>query len=1284
MANQNTTTAYQFFLGRGYTPAQSSGIVGNLLGESALDPRAVGDSGLAKGIAQHHPDRWAFHLQRTAAQGKDPYDLLAQLDFVDWELKNKETKAYGRLQQAQTVDEATAAFIGFERPFGFSWDAPRNGHNYSGRLAYAEQTFAGGGGVNTPAMPVSLNPRVAPGTPVEDIVQTNAPSIFGTDPSAVPYQVGGPDQSVNISSIAPTQPLTNQQRAAQEDAELASQKESTTGWIEGIGLAVSQEQMLPWLLKGNFKGFIPEPDYHLDTKEAFKDIPEEYWDRFEGSTSTAQTAHIRQNLMETMQADKKLASMGLTGVVLRVGAGIFDPIAWGAGVGITLASGGIGAPAALAARFGRVGMIAEQALVGGVSAAIPEAVIAANKPTYQASDFAFGVGAGLVMGGAFGAFGRNPALAKEARATEQLGRDMMSGTALSSRNTDAGAMGQAVRNDIRVDTATMVRDLDASVAPKAFASDWRYDLSARLKGSDNPLTRALGNVLVEDGGRNAKGLTPIGASEDATRLTHLAEAKWRKAFDYNFKAYAQRLDETRPAGQPRPSKDQLRTDYSKLVTASVRNRDPMATFDPEVAAAGAEFRTMMKQWRAMAADPGSLDGTIRKAVRGFEKTADNDFYVPRIFDLGSVQDKLAKYGHEPLADLIAKGMMEVNSDLSEEVAQRFGKGYIDKLHRLSAGELSTNQRALSGEDMEELKKLLGEGTELSEADLDDILGGLKKKPGKGAVTRAKARLFYDESFGGKLRRLDGSGEDNIRISDLFLNDADSLMASYSRQMAGRVALARVRIKNPKWQPGDEGSEFLVDGITNDADWAKLLDQMTSVGDSVGATKTNKIDRERLQFAYNNIIGRPTFDETGGFAHGLRMLRDYNFLRVMGQVGFAQVSEFGNITSQVGWKATFSNMPGLKAMWRNAKNGTLDDTLAAEWEDMTSIGADWLRHSDLRRVDDFDNPLSGIKDNTVLDGIDQLQQKGKRAMTALSGMAPVNTMLQRLMGRAIFNKFAILAKSGGEIVADRRMMALNLDTAMLKRISGQINKHAEFNGSRLKAMNFKAWDDQGGLAAFEQAVFRLGRTVIQENDIGNMAMWMSRPAAKTLLQFRSFMLAGWSKQFIAGMNFRDFTTFSAFSSTTFLAGTTYMVREYLNSVGRADQKEHLAERLSLQRIAAAGLQNSSWFTLLAPGIDTAWGWALAPAIERATELDVPSSLFDARTTQQASDAVLGNPTVGLVDAVKSVPGALINAATGNFTQSDAQKLRTILAFQNLMGITQINTLMVRGLPEFHAN
>lgn len=198
-------TAYDFFMSRGYSSAQSAGIVGNLIGESALNPQAVGDGGLAKGIAQHHPDRWAAHLSRTQAAGKDPFDLEAQLDFVDWELRNKETRAFNALMGAKTVDEATAAFIGFERPQGWTAAAPRNGHNYSGRLTGAQSVYAMFNGNAAPApLTFSQTPSNAAGPP--------APS----------YEVQSPAGVTPITPVSAYDQLelTRKEKAAQEENDL--------------------------------------------------------------------------------------------------------------------------------------------------------------------------------------------------------------------------------------------------------------------------------------------------------------------------------------------------------------------------------------------------------------------------------------------------------------------------------------------------------------------------------------------------------------------------------------------------------------------------------------------------------------------------------------------------------------------------------------------------------------------------------------------------------------------------------------------------------------------------------------------------------------------------------------------------------------------------------------------------------------------------------------------------------------------------------------------------------
>lgn len=139
-ASSRAAVAMGYYQSKGYTKEQAAGIVGNLLAESNLQPSgAVGDSGTAFGIAQWRGARLTKLKRFAAANGGNWQDFHTQLAFVDAELRDDEPAAYAALKNARTVDEATAAFIGFERPRGWSADNPRAGHNYSGRLKFAAQ-----------------------------------------------------------------------------------------------------------------------------------------------------------------------------------------------------------------------------------------------------------------------------------------------------------------------------------------------------------------------------------------------------------------------------------------------------------------------------------------------------------------------------------------------------------------------------------------------------------------------------------------------------------------------------------------------------------------------------------------------------------------------------------------------------------------------------------------------------------------------------------------------------------------------------------------------------------------------------------------------------------------------------------------------------------------------------------------------------------------------------------------------------------------------------------------
>ena len=152
--NARMSVAMQFFTGRGYSPAQAAGIVGNLMQESTLRPNANNpgdgsDGSDSIGIGQWNGARAEALRSFAAANGTDWHDFHTQLAFIDNELMTSEAATGVRLKNAQTVEQATAAFAGFERPQGYSEDAPQNTNGWDNRLRHAQAaagvpTYSGG------------------------------------------------------------------------------------------------------------------------------------------------------------------------------------------------------------------------------------------------------------------------------------------------------------------------------------------------------------------------------------------------------------------------------------------------------------------------------------------------------------------------------------------------------------------------------------------------------------------------------------------------------------------------------------------------------------------------------------------------------------------------------------------------------------------------------------------------------------------------------------------------------------------------------------------------------------------------------------------------------------------------------------------------------------------------------------------------------------------------------------------------------------------------------------
>ncbi|MDT2024548.1 phage tail tip lysozyme [Methylocella sp. CPCC 101449] len=138
-----------FFKAKGWSPEQAAAIAGHLYVESTFNPGATNkgdgaDGSDSIGVAQWNAGRARAFKAFAAARGKPVNDLETQLEFIDHELRTSESSAGDKLRNAKSIDEATTAFLSFERPKG--WEGGLNtASNGLNRLRAAKAYYAGGG-----------------------------------------------------------------------------------------------------------------------------------------------------------------------------------------------------------------------------------------------------------------------------------------------------------------------------------------------------------------------------------------------------------------------------------------------------------------------------------------------------------------------------------------------------------------------------------------------------------------------------------------------------------------------------------------------------------------------------------------------------------------------------------------------------------------------------------------------------------------------------------------------------------------------------------------------------------------------------------------------------------------------------------------------------------------------------------------------------------------------------------------------------------------------------------
>jgi hypothetical protein len=970
---------------------------------------------------------------------------------------------------------------------------------------------------------------------------------------------------------------------------------------------------------------------------------------------------ILRRIKLEQDAEKQIASMGFTGTGARLLANLFDETA----LGLTIASEGLASPWIAASKAGSFARIAKSAIVGGSVNAGLEGLVQQSSEARDANNILWAAAAGSILGPlAYRGIKGADELPDTSKALQGISESIQRETLGNGGVDTAGAMRATVVPDLPYDMpvddaiARMANEhsglqelpwyLGGKTVGKALDAT-RFSLAGLMKKSEWNTSRYIAKNFLEDG---VDGGDITSSLIQHTEFNHLMSGYARVRNDA-YKGW--KVEQGKTTNPFRIFSDaEARQEFNVQVARAVRGEDIESPFVKQVAA-------------QIADDNKRIVGMLKKAgVEGFENVSEDPHYLSRIWQSEKMHGFNARYGGDATRGLISGAIRSAVPEIEEELASRLSKAIFNRFTKGTGAEGFNLQRLFGNERYDDIEEfLLDSGVAAN--DVETLLYSLRnaaKVEGKGVPSRAKRRVLLDENFGMHMK--DGSGNTEFRrVSELFEEDADRLHSSYVRQMTGYYALA-------------------MKGVKSRADWNRLTRRMAD--EAVGSAKmTEKLQREmdKADFIYDTLIGRPPKDSLRDkhpeMARYLSMVRDHEFLVSMGQTGWAQIPEFAAVVSQLGVRSIMAHVPGFKEIINIFRKGDIEQTAKPLFNEINDLlggfGVGRILHQPDARHLDVTEVMGNNKGwfDSTLGKLDTAQQYGKRAISDVSGMAPITLLLEKIAVVGIAQKFTRMAfKPTKANMA--RMRSLGLSEDMLGRVLDQIRKYSTtenslMSGPKVKTLGLQQWDDEDAFTAFKYASNRWAARMVQQNMFGETNPFFSTELGKTLAQFRSFVLTAYEKQLLHNIRMHDGETLAYALGSTFLAGLAYSGQTYINSIGRKDEQQYRDKMLSPEKIGAAAFSRSGMATLIPGTIDS---------VLRTTGRD---PMFNYRSSGYSSNFFDGVPAVAFAKKLQGTATTLGGLTNDNYTYSkqDWRNNTGLVWFSNTLGMRNLLEIMGGDLP-----
>ena len=1097
---------------------------------------------------------------------------------------------------------------------------------------------------------------------------------------------------MGLSNPAQTIPTDVDYFARKQRGEL----ESKFTWSEALAKSFEIDN----LFVSGINNFGKEDGYAIDfdfvpTKEMVDSIdqyPDYMKDAFFDARSEEHFYDIEKQVKERLETEAEISKLGWKGFGARMVAAVADPAAIALSVA-TIPFGGYGAYATVPSKIMRLKRALKfGAIVAGENAAIEAGLVGLDKYK-NPIDIAYASLAGFTLGSPAGWFGR--VNAKTNATPKEIVKSYKKLDAAAEKYKQTLELQEiqefAQKNNLELNpqfikNKRMILSKEAnSMNPKVVddvrnepgvGTYWeekfkkthlRFDIASQLNRSPDPIIRRFRETFVNDPVvGNTKGDTAIDWKNrtqyqtmyDYNNYREIALRSFKKANkDVSFKSQFD-IEERFEAVMSDLKEFPERFDMSNEVTIEMRNLSKLATkaFDD------------------------TLDVVAQTGREGWDEIAGRRVpnYIPHVHSPSKVQRAIDDYGIDQVELVFANALRDLKGDLGDKLFKRMIKRIVGKISNSRYyGQETDLARAFQGSIIAVVREFL-EGLDLTEEQIKIILAKIQKGTGNTLDPNARTRLPFDLNARIDVKNNKTGTIDSLSIKDLTERNLTRLLKRYNQQVLGAAAMARFG------------------NFKNNKEYVDFLKEAKERGEANPKYKKIYRDIENIEVIVSSLTGKQSPLEKGGDPNGFmrrmaRLAQDYNFLRLFGQVGFAQGAELYQAVSEVGLKTFLQANPGFKDILNKLRAGEVkfDDEILEELRSQgVPVGLDKFMHSPVGRLDnELDIPLDST--GSRLDATELYAAKAKRFVADISFLNPMTMYSQIIAGRGLALKISnnvndLIKKHKTTKIFDKlskgdqvRYKYFGWNEKEFNQIADQISKHSVYKDGKYQGIGLDNWTPEAR-SHYSVGMQRFIDRVVQRNDVGVMNRFFTTDYTRILTQFRTFTLGSYTKQLmnrlyvLAETRGKDFRTYSAFMASMIGAVQFYAVQSYINSFGRKDQKQYLEKRLSPENLAKIGFLRSSWSSLIPGAIDT----ALYPFLD-----DLPFSY--GRNTDLASQFWSGIPTVNLVSSTFDTTRNLTKMAfdpTYQPSKRDIQNGLSLIALQNALIIKNVNNMIVDELGE----